>query len=216
MYIYYPSCKFTATNPTASEKIKAYLATRSDMVVAGCCRKNQHLLTEADTAITICLSCAAITDEVSPHAGEISIWEYLLEDDSFPWPDYGGEEMTIQDCWRARHKPALQNAVRECMKRMNIVPVELAESFEKTEFDGIWRFNPVAQANLSIAPEFFGQVQEQGLIPVPREEQPERMKEWCKQYTTEKVVTYCNACQKGVQMGGVEGFHLMELMVKNL
>lgn len=216
MYYYFPSCKFTAANPEVSRRLKKYLSAKPDIQVTGCCRVNQEQLTEEDTAVTICLSCAAITGEVSPETREISIWEYLLEDPEFPWPDYHGESMVIQDCWRARNLQTLQQAVRDCMERMNICLVELEENREATQFDGVWRFNPVQQGNLDIAPNYFGAVRDSGVILLPPEEQKQKMEEWCRQYTTERVVTYCNACLAGVRQGGVEGVHLMELMAERL
>ncbi|HWS41836.1 MAG TPA: hypothetical protein VN421_01980 [Pseudoflavonifractor sp.] len=211
MYTYLPSCNFTAACPEASRKIQRYLNEKTDVRVAGCCRPAQVRLTGEDTVLTLCLACSAITREVSPQAGEMSIWAYLLEDAAFPWPDYGGEPMVLQDCWRARNKPELLSAVRRCMARMNITPVELLEHREKTEFDGVWRFNPMPQRNLDIAPVYFGEVRDHGLELIPEEVQKLRMEEWAKQYTTDRVVTYCPACLNGVRLGGANGVHLMEL-----
>ena len=146
----------------------------------------------------------------------MSLWEYLLEDEAFPWPDYGGERITVQDCWRARKNAPLLDAVRECLRRMNMEPVELAENREKTEFDGVWRFQTFSPAQLNSAPKFFGEVQARYSTPLPEEEQVERMREWVKQYTTERVVTYCNACLRGVRMGGGNGVHLGALLAERL
>ena len=122
----------------------------------------------------------------------------------------------IQDCWRARNKPAMQKAVRECMKRMNIVPVELEENFEKTRFDGVWLYNPVVQKNLDIAPEYFTHIRDNDVELLPPEEQKARMVEWAKQYGDRRAVTYCTACLKGTLMGGAKGVHLMQLITKTL
>ncbi len=213
MYIYLPSCNFTATRPETSKRIKEYMAQQPDVKVAGCCRPTQKTLTADDTVLSICLTCSAITREVSPQSKEMSLWEYLVQQDRFPWPDYHGEKMVIQDCWRARNKPAMQQAVRACMEKMNIVPVELEENFEKTQFDGVWRFNPVVEKNMKIAPQYFIRVQNEGLELIPKEEQAARMQEWAKQYGTKRVVTYCTACLKGVLLGGAEGVHLLDLLM---
>lgn len=215
MDIYLPSCNFTAARPEASRKIKAYLTSR-DIQVAGCCRPTQKLLTSEDRVISICQTCSAITREASPQASEISLWEYLLTDNDFPWPDFQGEEMTIQDCWRARHKPALLDAVRLCMEKMNLRPVELAENRENTQFDGVWRFQPVAKKNLEIAPNYFGEVAATGLELLSPEEQKVRMEAWVSQYTTSRVAVYCTACLKGAELGGAHAVHLLELLTANL
>ena len=217
MFVYLPSCNFTAACPESSKKIKAYLAEKEGFRVAACCRPTQKTLTAEDTVLSVCLTCSAITREVSPQAREMSFWEYVLTDPDFPWPDFGGERMTVQDCWRARNKPELQRAVRACMRRMNLEPVELEENYEKTQFDGVWRFNEASyKRNIGIAPVYFTEVRDHGVDLLPPEEQKRRMEEWAKQYTTERVLTYCNACLKGVQMGGAEGVHLMELLTANL
>lgn len=216
MVYYLQSCNFTAASPESSRKIRDYMASKPDVKVPGCCRPSQKLFQEGDTVLSICLTCSAITREVSPMVRELSFWEWVLTDPDFPWPDYHGEEMTVQDCWRARNKPSLMKAVRECLKRMDIQPVEIAENFENTQFDGVWRFNPVQKRNMDIAPDYFTEVQAHGLELIPQEEQLARMQEWVQQYKTERVVAYCNACLRGIKMGGANGIHLMELMTANL
>lgn len=212
MFVYLPSCNFTAGCPEASERIKRYMEERPNVRIAGCCRPEQQKLTPDDKVLTLCLFCASITQEVSPETGQMSIWEYLLQDKSFPWPDYGGEAMVIRDCRRARNNPVLLDAVRSCMERMNITPVELADNREASNFDGVWPFNPVPQRNLDIAPEYFGKLRDQEMELLPQEEQRCRMEEQARQYTTKRVVCYCPACLKGVRLGGADGIHLMELV----
>lgn len=216
MIYYLQSCNFTAASPEASKKIRSYMEGKANVKVPGCCRPSQKLFQEGDTVLTICQTCWAITEEVSPKAAKMSFWEYVLNDPDFPWPDYHGEKMTVQDCWRARKKRSLMEAVRECMKRMNIQPVEIEENYENTQFDGVWRFNPVQKRNMDIAPVYFTQVKDHGLELILKEEQAARMREWVGQYKTERAAAYCNACLRGMKMGGAEGIHLMELMTANL
>ena len=215
MFVYLPSCKFTQACPEASRKIREYLAKKEDVRVAGCCSIAVKEMTAADTAVTVCMSCSGIVRETGGQGREISIWEYLLADDEFPWPDFGGEAITIQDCWRARGNADLHDAVRECMRRMNITVVEIAENREKCEFDGVWRMNPLPAAAAKRAPVFFGEAAK-AAAPVPKEEQPQRMKDWVAQYTTDRAVGYCNACVSGMKLGGANALHLMELAVRDL
>ena len=42
------------------------------------------------------------------------------------------------------------------------------------------------------------------------------MEEWVQQYQTERVVAYCNACVKGIVLGGARGVHLLQLATKEL
>lgn len=216
MIVYLPSCKFTQACPGASRRIQAYMARQADVRVAGCCSMAVREMTAEDTAVTACMSCSAIVRETGAQGREISIWEYLAADPDFPWPDMGGEAITLQDCWRARDNSGLHVAVRECMRKMHIRIVELPENREACGFDGVWRMNPPPAAAVKRAPVFFGDVAANGLTPVPREEQPARMAAHVSQYTTERAVTYCNACLNGMKAGGANALHLMELAVMNI
>lgn len=216
MYIYLSSCNFTAACPDASRKIKEYLSAKPDVKVAGCCRPQQKQLTKEDTVLTVCLTCSAITNEVNPETPEKSLWEYLLTDKDFPWPDFHGEYVTIQDCWRARHKTNMLDAVRACMVKMGLHPVELSENRENTRFDGVWRYNPTAPKNLAIAPKYFQNIADTALELLSPEEQKSRMEMWVRQYTTDRVVTYCNACLQGALLGGAKAVHLLQLLTENM
>ena len=219
MYIYLPSCNFSAASPESSRKIRAYLARKPKVRVAGCCRKEQAAMQPEDVVISICLTCSAITREVSPQVTEMSFWEYVLTDPAFPWPDFHGERITLQDCWRARHLPVLHRAVRACLRRMNFQIVELDANKECAQFDGTWLFNRTGvERNRSIAPVFAAEA-ERCLTPLPEAEQRSRMEEHARQYATERIVAYCNACLAGIRLGTQSqkrGVHLMDLLTDKL
>lgn len=214
MIYYLPSCKFKAGFPDTSKKLQAFLSSEG-VTITGCCKPSQKMFAEGDTVLNNCCTCALITEEKSPFVTSKSLYEYLLDDPAFPWPDYGGERITVQDCWRARDHRAEQEAIRECLRRMNIVPVELAENFEKAEFDGTWRFAPKIMQE-KFAPVAFGEINRTGIIPVPEEEWEQRMRDHVSQYTTDLVVCYCNACLAGVKLGGANGVHILELAAARL
>lgn len=223
MYYYLPSCQFTALLPDVSKKWKDWFAgpghisgTGEEVTVTGCCRPTQKLLGEGDTVIALCQTCMAITREVSPKCRVVSLYEYILSLPDFPWPDLHGEEMTVQDCFRARNDRPQQLAVRECLRCMNIVPVELEENYEKTMFDGAWLMNPVAERNLSIAPVYFNDIRENYARPLPEEEQERLLAAHAAKYRTKRVLAYCNACLKGIKKGGADGVHLAQLLSENL
>ncbi len=217
MTVYYlPSCKYKELHALSSQKIRTYLRAKPDHVIADCCKKSQSLFHDGDTVLTNCSSCAIITDEASPQANEMSIYEYLLGDEAFPWPDYHGEAITVQDCYRAAHKPAVQKAVRECLNRMNMRPVELEENHARTRFDGIYKYRRISDANLALAPKQYGRIQKEFIDVQPEDVQKAQMSEWVKQYRTDRVAVYCNSCLKGVQLGGADGVHLLDLITADL
>ena len=90
--VYFPSCKFTAKYPQTSQAIQRYLQGKAR--VAGCCRPGLDELTEGDTAVYICNTCAAFLRESSRAKTVLSLWEVVLGDSDFPFPDHRGRVMT--------------------------------------------------------------------------------------------------------------------------
>ncbi|MBR4455233.1 MAG: hypothetical protein IKS32_03310 [Solobacterium sp.] len=217
MTVYYlPSCKYKELHPASSRRIQAYLSAKPDHVIAGCCKESQGLFQAGDTVLNNCSSCALITDELSPHVQNRSIYEYLLEDPAFPWPDYHGEEITVQDCYRVRQKPQVMDAVRKCLTKMNFVPVETEENKERTMFDGVYRYRAISEKNLMLAPRTFQKLKQEYIEIQPPEAVEKLMKQHSQQYRTARVCVYCNSCLKGVQIGEAEGVHLLDLITANL
>ena len=132
-FYYFPSCKATAQFKDASRKAREYVKGKYGITPVGCCRPNHKKLTADDTAIVVCNNCAAIIEENTDAAIDF-LWQIIDRDPDFPFPDYHGEEMTIQDCWIAFEKRDVQNAVRSLLRKMNIRIVELEENYEKTKF----------------------------------------------------------------------------------
>ena len=212
--IYYPSCKFTAMSPESSEKISDYLSREHGITIEGCCRPSHPHLTAQDTAITICNTCAAICSEDSP-AKIISLWEILDQDPNFKLPDFHQEAMTLQDCWRSYDRPDVQAHVRSLLRKMNVNIVELPENHEKTRFCGTSLYSPLPEANGKFAPRRFIENAEGLFIPHTEEEKKELMRQHCASITTDKVICYCVPCTKGIQLGGKQGIHLLDLIFGN-
>ena len=74
--------------------------------------------------VSICHNCSAIFEERHPEINLQSIWELILEDENFNYPNYHGEKITVQDCWRQKENLAEQKAVREILRRMNFEIME--------------------------------------------------------------------------------------------
>lgn len=210
----FPGCKYTLHDPLGSEKLQAYLRARLGAETAGCCSADYGKPGAGDTSVFVCPTCAAILEESAPLAQTVSVYECLAGDGDFPWPDYGGARMTIQDCWRTRDHRAMQEAIRHILKRMNIEAAELPQSYEKTDFCGATRFQVPSPRYERLCPR---RLVEQGdFRPLPPEEQRRLMEENGKRYQTETVICYCTGCMTGVEMGGHRAVHLLDLMTKEL
>ena len=208
--IYFPSCKFSAYSPESSKKICDYLRNRYDMKVMGCCRKGRLALTKEDTAVFICHTCTAICEESSEAGNVISLWELLDNDCELHLPNHNGLTLTIQDCWRSFDNKNEQKAVRNLLDKMNITIIEQEENFEKSIFCGTSLFNGINEENNMLAPKRFG---ESGIFTsLSPEEQIWRMKEHCKNIQTESVLCYCVTCLNGINAGGKNAVHLLDLI----
>ena len=215
MLYYLPGCDVSANHPTAGAKLRDYLLSRTDITEAPCCRKDISILHPDDTVIQNCTLCQLMLAERAPQVQMVSLYDHLLEDEDFPWPDFSGRTLTLQDCYRTRHDARLQAAIRACLDRMHITYLEMPEHHGRTRFCGVWLMGPAAPDCLELAPKTFAELGRVRQILTP-EEQEARMRDWAQGYPTDEVAVYCNGCERGVRMGGKTPVHMVELMAAGL
>ena len=233
---YIASCVFTAKYPELSFKIQKYVENRFSMPIVRCCFPKYKLkefeekmpagmLREAwrclpdsaafqpgDTVYSLCHNCSNIIEEMHPSVRVKSLWELILEDEAFLFPDYSGMVVTVQDCWRARERQDEQNAVREILRKMNITYIESEQNRENTRYCGSSLLRPQPERNPKVAPRHY-RIEAEGLfLPHTEEEQLARMKEYCSRFETETVLCYCHYCLEGLLQGGKDGRHIAELL----
>lgn len=211
MYIYYPSCNFQKQFPATAKAVRAYMSGREDVKVAGCCHVTGGLPEAEDTILTVCMSCDRVLAELRPEIPRKSLFEFLLDQPDFPWPNLNGEEITLQDCFRGRGRHGLQDAARECLRRMNAKIVEMPRNRDEEEFDGSFRFHEPYPQNMKEAPKYFAEYLPRYVTPLPEEAWPARFREHAAQYATKRVACYCTTCVSGAREGGAEALHLAEL-----
>ncbi len=229
------SCVFTEEYPELSQKIQRYVAERFNFPIIRCCVANYKVadfeermpawyrdewrgvehyrkFSAGSTMISLCHNCAAIFEERHPDINRKSLWELILDDDKFPYPNFHGEKITIQDCWRQKENFTEQKAVREILRRMNIEFVELEENFQRTKFCGYSLYQTQPPRNPKLAPKRF-LYGAQGLFQeYSAEEKKTLMVNHCAQIQTEKVIAYCHYCVRGLKLGGKNTFHLAEIL----
>lgn len=235
-YRYIASCLFTRDYPKLSFCIQDYLRKNFGMDIIRCCADKYKVREfeermpssiqqrwkdtipftpfDKDTImVSICHNCTAVFQESHPEVKVVSLWEFILENaTNLPFPDYMGEKMTLQDCWRSYDNPKEQEAVRALMHKMNIEIVELKENHADTKFCGISTLRPAPARNLKMAPKRFVEDAPGLFKPHTSEEQKVAMQEYCKQIQTEKVVAYCHYCTEGFRLTGLKNYHLAELV----
>ncbi|MBP3752350.1 MAG: hypothetical protein J6H20_06985 [Pyramidobacter sp.] len=211
---YFPGCKYSARSPESSARLTAYLAGRFGAVAAGCCSADHARPERGDATLYQCPTCGLILNE-SGTAGTVrSVFELLLEDERFPWPDCGGEAMTVQDCWRSRKNAAFCDAVRECLRRMNVTIVELEQRYERADFCGPSLYKGPNPRYSKLAPQSL--VNEWTHPVLSEDEQRARVLEHARDWTTEKVLVTCIGCAQGVEMAGHTPVHLLDLLTAAL
>lgn len=233
---YIASCVFTSKFPELSFRIQDYMKERWGFPIVRCCVPKYKLkefigkmpegqlrdrwsdladsgdFQPGDDVYSLCHNCNNIIEEMHLGVKVHSLWELIDQDDSFVCPDYSGLKVTVQDCWRARDRSLEQAAVRSLLGKMNIEYVEAAENHEQTDFCGNSLYRPQPPRNPIVAPKHYVEGAEGKFEPHTPEEQKKIMEEYCRQFTTDTVVCYCQYCLEGLLDGGVDGRHIAQLL----
>lgn len=194
--IFFPSCKAKVSYPEASRKLAAYIKERFGTDPIGCCKQNNQKLTKNDRAVILCLNCARVIEKQAVYGSMVFVWELIDQDESFSFPDYGGEHMTVQDCRIGKGHDEAGAAVRSLMGKMNITTEELDGSCDQKNFcagaDILLGGNQKTKLSRTGQEEFFHNRYDS----VP----------------TDKIVSYCKFCNDGVNMSAKTGKHILELL----
>ena len=212
---YLPSCAFTRVYPRVSERIRDYVRDRWGMRVLGCCEPactSDCPFEAGDAVCYVCHNCEAIVKESHPEVRLVSVWEKILEDPEFVFPDYGGKDVLVQDCWRTNDCPEEQEAVRALLARMNFRVRELPAHGARADFCGASLYRPTSRKNVVLAPHRFTVLGAGKFVPHGEEEQRRIMREYCRAHIDGPVVAYCKHCAEGLSWGGADVRHLGSLL----
>lgn len=218
MIYYLQSCSYpySGGDERSNEKIRDYLFSKG-VFICGCCHYSQGLFKEGDRVLVICSNCAEVTLENSPQVKVEGLYSYLAHDPDFPWPDYGEEEMVLQDSAGFREFPQLMRDVRTCMEKMNIKVVELPEGerLENCTFDGAKPYSMPSQRKRRMAPKRF-EAAAKAVLPTPPGGILPLMQARAELYTTDRVAVYSGSAAKGVEMAGKAAVHVLKLLTRDL
>ena len=132
-YIFAPGCALLIYKPHLVDKIYTYLKSvyGSMEILTACCRNIPKI--ENDTCvINICPGCDKRYRENYTGSSTISLWELLADTDSFQFPNYSSQKMTIIDACPTRDQERVHNAVRKLAVKMNIDVVEPGKTRTKS------------------------------------------------------------------------------------
>ena len=210
--VFFPSCKIKADFPAESEDVRRYLEEQHGVTTTGCCKPCRTQLTDADQAVVICNNCAAIVEESSAAPTLTYVWELIDQDTNFPFPDHSGMQVTVQDCWAARERRSMQEAIRSLLRKMNVTIVEQEEDFDKTRFHGHALLAPCFPGNAKLIPRRYENGNSPMFTPMTGEEQHAYFQRHAQKLPTEKAVCSCKYCRDGIDACGKTGVHILQLL----
>ena len=189
-YLFAPGCALMAYKPHLAEKLKSVITEiygpMDDLL--SCCFNRPEL--PADTCvITPCATCAERYTQLYPDCTSTFFLAQLAESDTFPFPDYGGMKMSIQDTCSAKSHPDYLEAVRKLLVRMNITLVEPEKSGRRAKCCGQVFYGKLETCKVE-----------------------EKMKARADEMPCNDVVVYCASCIMSMTVGGKRPRYLLDLL----
>ncbi len=189
--IYAPGCGLIAYKPKLVEKLEYFLVKEGliDGMHLTCC----HFDPEAEEETVIvnnCPGCDRRFRNLYENVSTVPLWKVLADSD-FPFPDYGGQTMSIHDACPVKGVPEVHDSVRELCKKMNINIVEPEFNRENSHCCG--------GQNADVG----------GPIEITREMANARAAEM----PCEDVVVYCAGCANNLSLAdGIKPRYLIDLL----
>ncbi len=188
--VYAPGCALMIYKPELAQKVLEFLNTDNANIPEYliCCRHEPKLVSGTQV-INTCAGCDRRYRELYEGISTISLWEILCENEEFPFPDYNGVKMSIQDACPTRTQERVHSAIRKLLKRMNIQIIEPQNTRTKATCCG---------------DSFYG------VLPV--EQVKERMIKRSNEMPCDDVVVYCVSCIKAIHNGGKKPRYILDLL----
>lgn len=188
--VFAPGCGLMLYKPGLVEKVHSVLNNHFGKmdILNICCHHDPHFVEET-RVINICPGCDKRFGNNYQNSSTISLWEILAESNSFVFPDYHGQSMSIIDACPTRDKERVHDAIRTLLRKMNIKLIEPQKTKTKSTCCG---------------DSFYG--------IIPTEKVKEQMRKRSSEMPVEDVVVYCVSCIKSVYIGKKRPHYLVDLL----
>lgn len=184
-----PGCALSIYKPYMEERLLEYLNKNyGETKLHKVCCHHDPALEAGALIINVCAGCDRRFASLYEGVSTVSLWE-VLDGLDFPFPDYRGMRMSVQDACPVRAKPQVHRAVRSLLHKMNIEIVETERNRAHTVCCGD-DFYPA----------------------LPLEEVHARMKARAQAMPCEQVAVYCVSCIKAMHIGGRTPRYLVDLL----
>lgn len=189
-YIFAPGCALTLYKPYHAEKLHRLLREHLGEMprLDTCCRKIPPLCA-GSCVINVCPGCDRRYRTYYPDSTTVSLWEIIANSKWFPYPDYKGAKMSIQDACPTRSQPRVHEAIRMLLEKMNIEVVEPDRTRTSTICcgDALYPTRPLAEVH--------------AMMRNRAAAMPEK-----------DVVVYCVSCIKSMAIGGSKPRYIVDLL----
>lgn len=186
--LYVPGCALMSYKSHLADKLMNFLSSQYEdyHTLYNCCFNHPEINSETH----ILTPCVACMDVYEKRGYTVS---FLLSDiarsKDFPFPDYGGVTMSIQDTCYARKRPDVHETIRILLQRMNIHIIEPQATRARSKCCG---------------QTFYGKVQTSKV--------EELMRKRADEMPSEDVVVYCSSCILGMSVGGKQPHYILDLL----
>lgn len=188
--VYAPGCAFKIYKPEMTEKVLEFLnGSLGEVPEHLTCCHHEPGLESGTRVINTCAGCDRRYRSLYEGISTISLWEVLADSVTFPFPDYGGIEMSIHDACPTRTEERVHRGIRKLLERMNIKVVEPEHTGTDQRCCGD-SFYPA----------------------LPVEQVKEKMRERAAEMPREDVVVYCISCIKSMHIGGKRPRYIVDLL----
>lgn len=188
--IYAPGCALMLYKPELARKVLGFLKTnlRDIPEHLTCCRHDPNL-ENGTQVINTCAGCDKRYRKLYEGISTISLWEILVESETFPFPDYNGMSMSIHDACPTRTEERVHSAIRKLLARMNIEIVEPKNTRTQARCCG---------------DSFYG--------TSPVDFVKDQMRKRSNEMPCTDVVVYCVSCIKAMHIGGKKPRYIVDLL----
>lgn len=188
-YLYAPGCALVSYKPHLAEKLKEYVVKKyGEMDTLLTCCFDVPEKAAGSCIITPCATCVEQYAKVADCTTVLFLKD-LVESEDFPFPDYGGIRMSIQDTCAARKQPETLTVLRRLLERMNIELVEPEHTGSRARCCG---------------QVFYGKLEISKVEAM--------MKKRADEMPCEDVVVYCASCIMSMTVGGKKPRYILDLL----
>ena len=185
-----PGCALNLYKPEKEYEILAYLKGIFPAIqMHNICCQHDPQLPKGSIIINVCGGCNKRFQSLYDGIDTISIWEVIDKLEHFPCPNYHGMEISIHDPCPVRGEPAIHQAIRSLLKKMNCTIIEAEDNGAASICCGDSLYPSCSMEEIHIA-----------------------MKKRADSMPSENVAVYCVSCIKSMAIGGKTPRYMVDLL----